>query len=78
MSNPLSPEAWAQVSDAVDGMVEVAREANLTTAEFAKELLDSQLRDCEGRQRDVELRLMMMAAAAATAIQRLAGWEAKV
>jgi hypothetical protein len=77
MSNPLPPFEWAQISDAIDSMVEVAREANLTTEELAKELHDSQLLDCEGRERSAELRLMMMAAALATALQRLAGWEAK-
>lgn len=65
-----SERAWAQVSDAVDSMVDVARKGEMTTRELALQLIEMQ-----PERADLEARLMMMAAVAATALQRLAAYE---
>lgn len=65
------PARWAQIADTVDVMIEVAREAKMTTCDLTIELLRSQ----DNGVRPAELRLVMMAMAYATALQRLAAYE---
>lgn len=58
------------MSDAVDSMVGVVRKGEMTTQELALQLVETQPGGA-----DLEARLMMMAAVAATALQRLAAYE---
>ena len=73
MSDPPPAEqvqALARASDAVDGMVNVARQAEISTMELARWLCDTQ-----PDHRSEKDRLKMMAIVAATALQRLAVYE---